>query len=455
MSIKMAKPGTLVLLFFFWLWWAAAAPGTAGGAGGPLKTWTLEEAITRAMEASPQLLASREAVAASEFKRKQAQTGFMPKLSTEYNYTYVNNPPKATLTPQDFGTFQIPAATFSVGTQNNYSFNIGLEQPIFTGFALTTHYELAQLGIDLSRIKYAQDQLNVSYQVKEAYFNFLGARKLKEVADQTVAQITESHRIIKNYYDVGLVPLNDLLKAEVQLADAKQKSNRAENAVYLAGSQFNTLLRLPMEGTLEVEDILDYRPFGKKLSECKQEALAGRPEVQELNTRLESAEKTVQLAKSEYYPQIFLQGRYKKEGDGPEVSGSVVTHAENFEVLAGLKWNLWEWGRTHYLVQEKTKEKEQVKAALVQTRDAVELEVQRAFINLREAERNIEVARKTIQSAEENFRISEVRYREQVATSLELFDAQTLLTQAQVNHYRALYDYNVSLAQLQKSMGLW
>jgi outer membrane protein TolC len=283
----------------------------------------------------------------------------------------------------------------------------------------------------------------------------LGARKLKEVAVQTVAQITESHRVNKNYFEVGLVPLNDLLKAEVQLADALQKSNRAENAVYLSGSQLNNLLRLPLEGAVAVKDILDYQPYEKKLSDCKQEALATRPEVRELNTRLETAEKSIQLAKSEYYPQVFLQGRYKKEGDTPDVSGSLVYYADNLEVLAGMKWNLWEWGRTHYLVQEKIKEKEQVKAALVQTKDAVELEVQKAFINLKEAERNIEVARKTIQSAEENFRISEVRYREQVATSLELFDAQTLLSQALVNYYRALYDYNLSLAQLQKSMGRW
>lgn len=447
--------GALVLFIFVWFGTMAWAPGPAGGADKPAKTWTLEGAISRAMEASPQLLASREALEASEFKRKQAQTGFLPKLSTQYNYTYVNNPPKATIPAQDFGTFQIPASNITVGTQNSYSFNIGLEQPLFTGFALTTNYELAKLGIDLSKIKYAQDQLNLSYQVKETYFNFLGARKLKEVAEQTVAQITESHRIIKNYFDVGLVPLNDLLKAEVQLADARQKAIRAENAVYLAGSQFNTLLRLPMEGAVSVEDILDYQPYEKKLNVCKEEAQAGRPEIKELNTRLETAEKSIQLTKSEYYPQVFLQGRYKKEGDTPDVSGSLVYYADNFEVLAGLKWNLWEWGRTHYAVQEKIKEKEQVKAALVQTRDAVELEVQRAFINLKEAERNIEVAKTTIQSAEENFRISEVRYREQVATSLELFDAQTLLTQARVNYYRALYDYNLSLAQLQKSMGLW
>ena len=451
----MNKAGNSLISFVLWALGLALIPGFTFGSENSLKTWAMEEAIARAHEASPILQASREAMEASEFKRKQAQTGFLPQFSTQYNYTYVNNPPKATIPGQDFGTFQLPPSTITVGTQNSYSFNIGLEQPIFTGFALTTTYELAKLGVDLSKIKYLQDKITISYQVKEAFFNLLGAGKLKMVGEQTVAQITENHRIIKNYFDVGLVPLNDLLKAEVQLAEAKQKLIRAENAVYLSGSQLNTLLRLPLEGPISVQDILNYQSYDKKLSECKQAALNTRTEVKELETRFEVAEKNINLAKSEYYPQVYLQSRYKKEGDGPDVSGSLTYYADNFEVLAGLKWNLWEWGRTHYLVQEKIKEREQVKAALVQAKDMVELEVQRSFINLREAEKNIGVSQQSIQSAEENFRISEVRYREQIATSLELFDAQTLLTQAQVNYYRALYDYNLSLAQLQKSMGIW
>lgn len=451
----MGKKGLYLLLFFFGTCSLGWSPDISLGLETPEKTWTLEEAIARAQEASPQLQADRQAMEASEFKRKQAKTGFLPKLSTEYDYNYVNNPAKATIPAQDFGAFQLPASTITVGTQNSYHFHVGLEQPIFTGFALTTNYELAKLGIDLSKLKYLQDQLTVSYQVKEAYFNLLGAQKLREVAEQTVSQITESHRIIKNYFDVGLVPMNDLLKAEVQLADAKQKSTRAENAVYLAGSQLNNILRLPLEKPIQVKDILAYQHFEKQLSTCKETALQNRPEVQELKTRLEVAEKNIQLAQSEFYPQVFLRGRYVKEGDKPDVSGSLIYYADNFEVSAGLKWNLWEWGRTNYLVQEKIKEKEQVKEAMRLTRDAVELEVQRSFINLKEAERNIPVAQKTIQSAEENFRISEVRYKEQVATSLELFDAQTLLTQAQVNYYRALYDYNLALAQLRKSMGTW
>jgi outer membrane protein TolC len=120
-----------------------------------------------------------------------------------------------------------------------------------------------------------------------------------------------------------------------------------------------------------------------------------------------------------------------------------------------MKWNFWDWGRTHYLVQEKTLQGEQVKENFIQVKDLIRLEVKEAFLSLREAEKNIALADKTIQQAEENFRISEVRYREQATTSLEVLDAQTLLTQAKNNNYQALYAYNLAQSRLQRAMGSW
>ena len=431
----------------------ASFAGVAPGSETSSKTWTLDEAIARAFETSPALQASKQAMESAAYKKKRAQTGFFPKLSTQYNYSYIDNPPKAKVPAQDFGVVTIPASTFAVGAQDNYGFNITLEQPIFTGLALITNYDLAQLGVDLSKIKNQQEQLQLALRVKEAYFLFLGNQKLKLVAEQSVTQITDNVRIAQNYYQVGLIPLNDLLKSEVELADARQKQIRTENLVLVSQSQLSTLLHLPLEERLSVQDIQQYEPYEKRLSECKQEALQNRPEVKEVNKQLEIAQKNIQLAQSEYYPQVYLQSRYKKEGDTPNVSGSDFTYADNFEISAGIKWNFWEWGRTHYLVQEKIVEREQVKTAFTQVQDSVQLEVQEAYINLKESEKNIGVAQKAIEQAEENFRISEVRFREQVATTLELFDAQTLLTQAKVNYYRALYGFQIAAARLQKAMG--
>ena len=165
----------------------ACFTGVALGSETSSKTWTLEEAIARAFETSPALQASKEAMESAAYKKKRAQTGFFPKLSTQYNYTYIDNPPKAKIPAQDFGVVTIPGSTFAVGAQDNYSFNITLEQPIFTGLALITNYDLAQLGVDLSKIKYQQERLQLALRVKETYFNLLGNQKLKLVAEQTVA----------------------------------------------------------------------------------------------------------------------------------------------------------------------------------------------------------------------------------------------------------------------------
>ncbi len=152
---------------------------------------------------------------------------------------------------------------------------------------------------------------------------------------------------------------------------------------------------------------------------------------------------------------MALQSRYIKQGDNPTVSGSPFVQSDNWDVTAVIKWNFWEWGRTHYLVQERIKQREQVKESLTQIKDLVRLEVKEAYLSLREAEKNIGVAEKTIEQAEENFRINKIRYQEQVATSLEVLDAQTLLAQAKNNYYQALYAYNIYHSRLLKAMGTW
>ncbi|MBI5604958.1 MAG: TolC family protein [Deltaproteobacteria bacterium] len=413
----------------------------------------LDESIERAFKESPQLRAAQEAILGAEFKKKQARTGFLPKLGTQYGYTYLNQAQTITIPAQNGGL--VPESRLTIGSQNNYAFYVSLEQPVFTGMALTRAYELAGLGLDVSRIKFEQERVALAYKVKGAYWNILKALKVRLVAEQTVLQITDHVRVAQNFYDAGLIPLNDLLKSEVQLADARQNLIRAEHNLLFAQSNFNTLLRIPIEKETEVQDVLKYHPFQNSLEVCQTEALKKRPEIKEIETQIEMARKNIELAESEYFPQVGLQGRFKKQGDSPFVAGSPFVESDNWDVSATMKWNFWEWGRTHYLVQERIKQREQVKEALIQIKDLIRLEVKEAYLSLRESEKNIEVAEKAIQQAEENFRINQVRYREQVTTSLEVLDAQTLLTQAKNNTYQALYTYNLAHSSLLKAMGTW
>jgi outer membrane protein len=313
---------------------------------GPPPVWsetvpqilTMDESIQLAFKVSPVLKAAQETIRAAEMKKKQTQTGFLPKLTAQYNYTYIDKVQSLTIPGQGFGLVQTSESTVTIGTQNNYALYLTLEQPIFTGLALTRSYELAGLGLEVSRIKFEQEKVALAYKVKEAYWNILRARKIRSIAEQTVLQITDHVRVANNFHEVGLIPLNDLLKSEVQLADAQQNLVRAENSVLLAQSNFNALLRLPLERETEVPDILKYQSFPESLEACQRQALQKRAEIKEIETQIEIAGKNIQLAYSEYYPQVVLQGRYIKQGDTPSVSGSPFVESDNWDVSAALKW---------------------------------------------------------------------------------------------------------------------
>ncbi len=85
--------------------------------------------------------------------------------------------------------------------------------------------------------------------------------------------------------------------------------------------------------------------------------------------------------------------------------------------------------------------------------DGIKLEVKEAFLNLGVAKKNIATAKLSLAQARENWRISNLQYRQQVATSSEVLDARTFLTEADTNYYNALYGYMIFLSRLKLSVG--
>jgi len=187
---------------------------------------------------------------------------------------------------------------------------------------------------------------------------------------------------------------------------------------------------------------------------CLKTARKNRPELGEVELNVKSAEKEVQLAKSEYFPTLGLSFNYERVGDDPSVSGSDFADEDNWNVMATARWTFWQWGKKRQLVREKETRLEQAKDAKIQVEDSISLEVKDAYLRLREARDRIGVAEVAVEQAEENFRINAERFKEQVATTTEVLDAQTLLTQARSNYFNALSNYNITWARLDRAMGI-
>jgi outer membrane protein TolC len=189
------------------------------------------------------------------------------------------------------------------------------------------------------------------------------------------------------------------------------------------------------------------------LDDCLKTALENRPEIKSTSMKVNQAQSMVRVAKSEFFPSVNAIGHYERYGDTPEVSGTPYKDRESWYVGVNANWNFWEWGRTKYRVDYRRSLENQSNDALQNVRDQVALDIKNAWLSAHEAEKQIQVSHKAIEQAEENFRISEERYKEQVGTSTDVMDAQTLLTRAKSDYFTALGDYNISLARLERAMG--
>jgi outer membrane protein TolC len=414
---------------------------------------TLDQCIDIALKNSSVIKIAQEGHKSAAAQKKEALTAFLPKFSTSYSYTRLNEEPSFYFPGAP--PF-IPPGEIVTGTVNNYNWAVEAKQPLFAGGGILANYEASKLGEEIAAWEEQAKIQDVIRDVKVAYYNVLKAQKLEEVARQSVAMLQAHRDVAENYFKVGMIPKNDLLYAEVELANGKQALVRAQNASIMAKTHLNNLLKRDVFASGVIADAMTYQPFGSSLEACIEAAKQSRPELKISFLKTAQSSKMVNLAKSEYFPTLNLVGNYSRFGDEPSLSGSAYKDMESWYVMAVANWNFWEWGKTKFKVDAGKARENQAVEASRELYDQVVLEIKDTYLLLREAESQINVSQKLIEQAEENFRIATERYKESLATSTEVLDAQTLLTRAKADYVSALGDYHIQLARLQRAIGsLW
>lgn len=406
--------------------------------------FTLQESIETALRQSALIRAAKEGVLGAEAQKKEAFTEFLPKLNTSYSYTWLNQAPYLVIPP---------TTPIKIGTQDNYTWAVEAKQPLFAGGGILANYEASSIGHDISRMDEAAAVQDIIREVKVSYFNILKAERLLGVARLSLEQLQAHRTVAQSFFDVGMIPRNDLLQSEVQVANGEQALIRAENSVALAKAKFNTILRRDINASVQVEDILAYRPYGLNIEDCIKASLENRPEIKSQALKVDQAKSLVKRARSDFYPTVSAVGHYERVGDSPGVSGTPYKDAESWYVMGVASWTFWEWGKTQNRVTASRSKENQSIELLNNTRDQIVLEVKNAYLSMQESEKQVMVAQKAIEQAQENFRINQERYREKVATSTDVLDAQTLLTRARADHASALSEYHISHARLERAMG--
>jgi outer membrane protein len=402
---------------------------------------TLEESIETALANNLQVNVSSEMVKQAEYSREEAFTFFLPKLSSSFTYTRLDEEQV-----MEFG-----GMPFIVADANLYNFGLALSQPLYTGGRLRAVYLQAKENIQRTEFERQTVVQNLSFDVKKGYFSILKAKRGVQTVNSLKDMAQEHLKIAETLFKEGLVTKMDVLKTEVFLADTEQQIIQAENSLALSKSSFSFLLNQPLSSEFEVEDVLERRKGENSFEYWTELSYQQRPELRAVESVVKVYGYNIETEKSGYMPQVFLFGNYLWDRG----SQSPVDEWQNsWNVGLALEFDIWNWGETRYRVQKARHQKKEIENQYALLKKSIELEVRAAYLNLETAGKQIESSKKSMEKAEENLRVTDILYREGMVTTADVLEAQTSLTTAINKYYQALYDYQIAYAELEKSAGV-
>jgi len=400
------------------------------------KVFSLSDCVSIALDTSPQILYSQADIVQKQYSLESSKKNLYPSLFFNYGYQYNADADKPYGAIEDY-----------------YNYGVTIEQPIYRGRALVTGVELGKLDLELSKASMAQSKNDIILAVHEAYYNLLKTRKFEDVAVQSVEERKSHLKDAESFYKAGLIPKNDMLQSEVQLAGAQIELLRAKNLSTMALAQLNTLLRRPVETQIALEDVLDYEPSNISWENSVEQAKKYRPELRQGEIVIEQADKNIILTRAPYLPAVYVSANYLKQGDDPLAQDYPLGPSEVKTVMGTLEWRFWAWGQSKDEIAAARYNMKKAEESQTELLDNIILQVRGAYVDTLEAEYNIGVTEKAIEQAEEDFRINQSRYKAQLGTTTDVLDAQTRLTRAKIEYFNALYNYRISLMRLAWSTG--
>jgi len=407
---------------------------------------TLEQCIDITLKRQPTILAASYTVMSNESGVGQALSNYYPQVGVSTGYSRNYN---AAAVRTIGSTAVIPGSLTNVTTSyfNQYSAAATLTQLVYDFGKTASTVDIAKLAVTSSRSDLETTTELSVLAVKQAYYGVLEAERNRVVAIETVREMDLHLSQAKGFYAVGTHPKFDVTTAEVNLSNAKLNLIQVENALRIAKVTLNNAMGVPDAPSYSIEDNLSYVAYIVTIDEAIARAYANRPDLLSIIAKRQSAERSIDLAKTGYYPSLTSGINFGWTGDNfPLQNGWNVGVSLNFPLFSGFL--------TKYQVEQARANLNVAKENEDSLRLSVLLDVQQSFLNLKQAEESIPTTELTVRQASENLELANGRYAAGVGSPVEVTDAEVAYSNAKTAHNQALYSYKIAQASLEKAMGM-
>ncbi len=411
------------------------------------KPISLADALDIALRNNAAILKAKSDLEATHGIIMQTRAVALPKLGVNGNYTAKD--PDSLETFPTTRPFPLPDQTWSV--------NLQITQSIYEGGRVKAALRASKLTKEQAIANYDTVVADTLVAVRVAYDDALLATEQIAVQEASINLLTKELQDTKNRFEAGTVPKFNVLRAEVELANARPRLIRARNAFRISKNNLSNLLgyTLSRETTedipLQLSDKLEATPYDIELPVAIAKAYERRTELMALRKTEELQRENIINQKGGYKPSVQLFAGYGSRNSS--FSDDLTRDVSGWFTGAQATWNIFDGGLTRGRVIEAEARYEKAKLDTQDVSRRIELEVRTAYSTFIESKEVLESQKKVVEQAEEALRLAEARFGAGTATQTDVLSAQTALTDARTTQIQSLHDYSVARARLERAIG--
>lgn len=395
----------------------------------------LADCLELALINNPKIKAAYATSEMAKYQKWETLSGYSPR----FDWSSSLNRTKPDLSMMK-GLNASPFTKYTLGT-------IGIKQLVWDFGYTQNKYTMDKIAYEKSKTEIDKIVNEVVCAVKDAYYNLMFALDNKKAAEETLDSFTQTYYQAMAFWEVGTKTKVDVLFAKTNMEDSRQKLISATNNVDIAYSKLNNAMGLPFADSYAIDDSIKYEPVSISMKEAIEIANESRPDLKGAMLDVDNANQGVKLSWKTMLPSIELQANWAKGGreswtdkDWYNYGGFLTFPTVNPLLLRNQ-------------VKEAKAAYEQVKFSTKSQINDIYFEIQSVYTRLKDAQARIPVAKSALDKASENYELTSGRYKVGYGDAIELKDASVALSDAKVNYYRTIYEYNSARAALEKAIG--
>ncbi len=348
---------------------------------------------------------------------------------------------------QAFGFGGFPGVPTIVGPFQVFDVRAALTQAVLDISALS-NWRSARESVRSAQEANRNVRDLVVLSVVNLYLQAITGRARVEAVQAQIATAEAEYRQATNLKSAGVVAGIDVLRAQVQLQAEQQRGIALRNEFEREKLDLARAIGLPPGQSLALSTDIPYTPEpGLALEDAIRRGFERRPDYQASLSAERAAEWQQRAAKSARLPAVYFTGDYGTIGPSVRENHSTYTAA------LGVQFPIFEGGRIRAAIEQAQVNSEERHAETSDLRGRIEYEIRTAFLNLRAAREQVDVAQSARKLAAEQLVQARDRFAAGVANNLEVVQAQQAVALAEESYISSLYAFNLAKASLGRSVG--